>query len=174
MDAPHLAVLKTRLDGVLSNLVHWEMSLPTSGKLDLPYFKVLFQPKPFHDSVTLQRPIFLSLAFATASCQLPWCALTLCCDNGLSESLSKHPSSHLEKKVWLNRQQIHKARPKQTWDQGGSLPLMQTVSHHSQSGAKDISAALHPCPQCHWPQDPGDVTWAWHKRSQFKDIYEQL
>lgn len=38
---------------------------------------------------------------------------------------------------------MYKARPKQTRDQGGSLSVIQRVSHHSQRRAKDISAALN-------------------------------
>ena len=33
--APSLAVLKARLDGALSNLVWWKVSLPTAGRLEL-------------------------------------------------------------------------------------------------------------------------------------------
>jgi len=33
--APSLAVLKARLDGALSNLVWWKVSLPTAGGLEL-------------------------------------------------------------------------------------------------------------------------------------------
>jgi len=35
VDAPSLAVFKARLDGVLSNLVQWKVSLPMAGGLEL-------------------------------------------------------------------------------------------------------------------------------------------
>jgi len=35
MAAPSLALLKARLDGTLSNLVWWKVSLPVAGGLDL-------------------------------------------------------------------------------------------------------------------------------------------
>jgi len=35
VDAPSLAVLKTRLDGALSNLIWWKMSVPMAGALEL-------------------------------------------------------------------------------------------------------------------------------------------
>jgi len=41
--APSLAVFKARLDGALSNLVWWKMSLLTAG------------PKPFYDSMILRH-----------------------------------------------------------------------------------------------------------------------
>jgi len=34
VDAPSLSVLKARLDGALSNLVWWKMSLPVAQGLD--------------------------------------------------------------------------------------------------------------------------------------------
>jgi len=34
VDAPSLAVFKTRLDGILSNLVEWTMSLLMAGELE--------------------------------------------------------------------------------------------------------------------------------------------
>jgi len=34
VDTPSLAVFKARLDGALSNLVWWEMSLPMAGGLE--------------------------------------------------------------------------------------------------------------------------------------------
>jgi len=37
-DAPSLAVFKARLDGALSKLVWWEMSLPMAGGLELVDF----------------------------------------------------------------------------------------------------------------------------------------
>jgi len=50
--APTLEVFKARLDGSLSNLVYWEMSLPIAGGLELDDLKGPFQPKPFYDSMT--------------------------------------------------------------------------------------------------------------------------
>ena len=35
VDAPPLEVFKARLDGALSNLFWWEVSLPMAGKLEL-------------------------------------------------------------------------------------------------------------------------------------------
>ena len=35
VDAPSLAVFKPRLDGALSNLVQWKVSLPMAGGLEL-------------------------------------------------------------------------------------------------------------------------------------------
>jgi len=35
VDAPSLAMFKARLDGALSNLVWWKVSLPTAGGLEL-------------------------------------------------------------------------------------------------------------------------------------------
>jgi len=34
VDAPSLAVFKARLDGALSNLVQWKVSLPVAGELE--------------------------------------------------------------------------------------------------------------------------------------------
>ena len=46
--APSLEVSKARLDGALSNLVQWKVSLPVAGGLELDD---AFQPKPFYDSM---------------------------------------------------------------------------------------------------------------------------
>jgi len=51
VDAPSLEVLKTRLDGAVSNLVKKEVSLPYSRGLELDDLKGHFQPKPFYDSM---------------------------------------------------------------------------------------------------------------------------
>jgi len=51
--APSLAVFKARLDGALSNLVWWKVSLPMAGELKLDDLYGPFQPKPFYDSVIL-------------------------------------------------------------------------------------------------------------------------
>jgi len=48
--APSLAVFKARLDGALSNLGWWKVSLPMAGGLDRTIFKGPFQPKLFCDS----------------------------------------------------------------------------------------------------------------------------
>jgi len=49
--ATSLAVLKARLDGALSNLGWWKVSLPMAGGLERndPYGP--FQSKPFYDSI---------------------------------------------------------------------------------------------------------------------------
>ncbi|PKU35204.1 hypothetical protein llap_14489 [Limosa lapponica baueri] len=51
VDAYSLEVFRTRLDGALSNLVQWEVSLSMAGDLELDDPSGLFQPKPFHDSM---------------------------------------------------------------------------------------------------------------------------
>ena len=51
--ASSLAVLKTRLDGALSTLGWWDMSLLMAGGLEPDELKGPFQPKPFCDSVIL-------------------------------------------------------------------------------------------------------------------------
>jgi len=45
--APSLAVSKARLDGALSTLGWWEMSLLMAGGLELDGLQGPFQPKPF-------------------------------------------------------------------------------------------------------------------------------
>jgi len=35
VDAPSLEVFKARLDGALSNIVRWKMSLPMTGRLEV-------------------------------------------------------------------------------------------------------------------------------------------
>ena len=50
VDAPSLELFKARLDGALSNLIWWKMSLPTAGGLELDELEGPFQPKPFYDS----------------------------------------------------------------------------------------------------------------------------
>ena len=49
--APSLAVFKARLDGALSNLVWWKMSLLMAGGLEPDDLEGPFQPKPFYDSM---------------------------------------------------------------------------------------------------------------------------
>ena len=44
MDAPSLEVFKARLDGALSNLVQWEVSLPVAGGHNWMGFKVSSNP----------------------------------------------------------------------------------------------------------------------------------
>jgi len=51
VDAPSLEAFKARLDGALSNLVYWEVSLLIAGGLELDDLKDPFQPKPFYDSM---------------------------------------------------------------------------------------------------------------------------
>jgi len=46
VDAPSLEVFKARLDGALSSLVWWKMSLPMAGRLKLYEFKVPSNPNP--------------------------------------------------------------------------------------------------------------------------------
>jgi len=48
-----LEMLKVRLDRALSSLIYCSNSLPMAGGLDCMIFKVSFQHKPFHDSVSL-------------------------------------------------------------------------------------------------------------------------
>jgi len=43
-DAPSLEAFKTRLDGALSNLIWWVLSLPIAGELELDDCKVPFNP----------------------------------------------------------------------------------------------------------------------------------
>jgi len=50
--APSLAVFKARLDGALSNLVWWKLSLLMAGGLEPDDLSGPFQPKPFCDSMT--------------------------------------------------------------------------------------------------------------------------
>ena len=47
-DASSLEAFRARLDGALSNLVKWELSLPIAGVLELDDLKCPFQPKPFY------------------------------------------------------------------------------------------------------------------------------
>ena len=49
--APSLVVFKARLDGALSNLVWWKVSLPMAGGLEQDDLYGPFQPKPFYDSM---------------------------------------------------------------------------------------------------------------------------
>ena len=51
MAAPSLAVFKVRLDGALSTLVWWKMSLLMAGGLEPDDLQGPFQPKPFYDSI---------------------------------------------------------------------------------------------------------------------------
>ena len=54
VNSPSLETFKARLDGALSNLVYREVSLPIAEGLELDGLKGPFQPKPFHDSVTVR------------------------------------------------------------------------------------------------------------------------
>ena len=51
--APSLAGFKARLDGALSTLGWWKMSLLMAGGLEPDDLQSPFQPKPFYDSVIL-------------------------------------------------------------------------------------------------------------------------
>jgi len=48
-----VAGFKARLDGALSNLSWWKMSLLMAGGLEPDDLEGPFQPKPFYDSVIL-------------------------------------------------------------------------------------------------------------------------
>jgi len=51
--APSLAVFKARLDGAVSNLVWWKVTLLMAGGLEPDDLQGPFQPKPFYDSMIL-------------------------------------------------------------------------------------------------------------------------
>ena len=51
VDASSLEMFKARLDGALSNLVWWKVSLPIAEGLELDDLYGPFQPKPFYDSI---------------------------------------------------------------------------------------------------------------------------
>jgi len=53
VDALSLEAFKARLDGTLSNLIWWEVSLPIGGSLELDEINCPFQPKLFYDSMIL-------------------------------------------------------------------------------------------------------------------------
>jgi len=53
--APSLAGFKARLDGALSTLGWWKMSLLMAGGLEPDDLEGPFQPKPFHDSMILNH-----------------------------------------------------------------------------------------------------------------------
>ena len=48
VDAPSLEVFKGKLDGALSNLDWWKVSLPMAGGLELGDLKGHFQPKAYY------------------------------------------------------------------------------------------------------------------------------
>jgi len=50
--APSLEMFKARLDGALSTLGWWKMSLLMAGGLEPADLYGPFQPKPFYDSMT--------------------------------------------------------------------------------------------------------------------------
>jgi len=56
--APSLAVFKARLDGALSNLVWWKMSLLMAEGLEPDDLSGPFQPKLFYDSLAAALPTF--------------------------------------------------------------------------------------------------------------------
>jgi len=53
VDAPSVDVFKARVHRALSNLVHWEVSLPTAGGLRLYDLLGPLQLKPFNDPMIL-------------------------------------------------------------------------------------------------------------------------
>jgi len=59
LDAPSLAVSKARLDGALSNLGWWKMSLLMAGRLEPDDLQGPFQPKPFYDSMIKTTELLL-------------------------------------------------------------------------------------------------------------------
>jgi len=69
--ATSLAVFKASLDGALSNLVWWKVSLLTGGGLELD-LSGPFQPKRFYDSVSylLQEGLWFLLPEQLAFSQL--------------------------------------------------------------------------------------------------------
>jgi len=67
--APSLAVFKARLDGALSTLGWWKMSLLMAGRLEPDDLSGPFQPLPFHDPGLVF--VFLSIHF------IPACMLKL-------------------------------------------------------------------------------------------------
>jgi len=56
--APSLAGFKARLDGALSTLGWWKMSLLMAGGLEPGDLYGPFQPKPFCDSVVIPWSVF--------------------------------------------------------------------------------------------------------------------
>ncbi|KAK4819163.1 hypothetical protein QYF61_025978 [Mycteria americana] len=70
VDAPSLETFKARLDGALSNLIWWKMSLLMAGGLDSMTFKGPFQPKPFYDLMTVPKPIALEPCFGNKAAVL--------------------------------------------------------------------------------------------------------
>ena len=74
VDVPSLETFKARLDGTVSNLVWWEVSLPIAGGLELHDLKGLFQPKPFYHSTVSGCKITLhTLAASAEALQLHGC-----------------------------------------------------------------------------------------------------
>ena len=63
---PFLAGFKARLDGALSNLVWWKMSLLMAGGLEPDDLQGPFQPLPFCDS--LFSYLLLLLLISEANC----------------------------------------------------------------------------------------------------------
>ena len=53
LDVSSMEVLKARLDGAVSNLVYWEVSLPIAEGVELGDLKGPFQPKPSYDLAVL-------------------------------------------------------------------------------------------------------------------------
>jgi len=61
--APSLAVFKARLDGALSNLGWWKMSLLMAGGVEADDLHGPFQPKPFYDSLISSYHFHLHVLF---------------------------------------------------------------------------------------------------------------
>ena len=59
MDPSSLEAFKARLDGAVSSLVYWEVSLPIVGGLERGDLKGPFQPNPFYVSMILNDGIEL-------------------------------------------------------------------------------------------------------------------
>ena len=73
VDVPSLETFKARLDGTVSNLVWWEVSLPIAGGLELHDLKGLFQPKPFYHSTVSGCKITLHTLAAVSPGILRYC-----------------------------------------------------------------------------------------------------
>ena len=89
------------LDGAVSNLGYWEVSLPIAGGLELGDTKGPFQPKPLFDSMTLMREICQASEFSSKGSYLGmtslsagsglhiWCAP---CSPPTGVTFENHPS----------------------------------------------------------------------------------
>jgi len=61
VDAPSLEAFKARLDGALSNLVWWKVSLLMAGGLEPDDLEGPFQPLPSYDSMVFYIVLGLTL-----------------------------------------------------------------------------------------------------------------